>query len=184
MLNRKTLLITFLIIQVIAIIKFLGNKQYDFAYETLIIIAGSLLLTYLEIKKNLPISNYLRALVFVAISGHTIGGELFGLYVISHVFDKFLHVFGTYSFAMLGYVLLGLYNFPLSRKVQFIIMIMIGLSLGTFYELWEFAIDRFMKPPIAAQSGLLDTNLDLLADLIGSLLAALHISRKDLINRV
>lgn len=55
---------------------------------------------------------------------------------------------------------------------------MIGLSLATIYELMEFATDYFIKPTVPAQQGLLDTDLDLLSDLAGALLAAFHISRK------
>lgn len=179
MLNRKTLLVIFLIIQIIAIVFFFRNKQHVYAYETLVIIAGALLISYWEIKYNLSLSNYLRIIVYLSISGHTIIGELMGLYVISPLFDKLLHILGSYSFAILGYVLSGIHDLPLSPKIRFLVIIAIGLSLGTIYELWEFAMDQLTNPPAPAQSGLTDTNLDLLADLGGSILAAFHISRKD-----
>ena len=176
--NRSTQVTIFVAIQIIAVFGFAQAKQFDYIYETLIIIAGAFLLTYLEIKKNLPISNYLRIVVFIAISGHTIGGELMNLYGISTIYDKYLHVFGAYSFAILGYVLLGMYNLSLPPKVKFIMIITIGLSVGTIYELIEFAIDQFSTPTLPAQSGLIDTNLDLLADLLCSIVAATHLSMK------
>lgn len=179
MLNRATQVTFFVAIQVIAVFGFAQAKQFDYIYETLIIIAGALLLTYLEVKKKLPITNYLRIVVFIAISGHTIGGELMNFYGISTIYDKYLHVFGAYSFALLGYVLLGMYNLSLPPKVKFIMIIAFGLSVGATYELIEFAIDQFSTPTLPAQSGLIDTNLDLLADLLGSMVAATHLSIKN-----
>lgn len=177
MLNKKTLLVIFLIIQLIAIFQFFRNKQSSFVFETLIIILAIGIITYFYYKRSLPVSNYLYIIVLIAISGHTIGGELFGLYHLP-LYDKFLHIFGGYSFALLGYIILGLYKFPLPNVIKSVIIITVGLSLGTIYELWEFAMDQFMKPAIPAQSGLTDTNFDLLADLAGSFLAAFHLYKK------
>lgn len=154
------------------------NRQYIYLYETFIIIAGVLFLHFLEINKSLPVSDYLRIVVYAAISGHTIGGELLGFYGVSAVYDKYLHVFGAYAFALLGYVLLGMYRIALHPAVRFILVTAIGLSLGALYELVEFAMDHLTTLPLPAQSGLLDTNLDLLADLLGAILAALHLSLK------
>lgn len=176
--KRKMIVTIFLTIQLIAVWSFVQQKQLDYLYETLIIIAGTLLLTYWEIKKNLPISNYLRIVVSLAISGHTIGGELLNFYGLSTIYDKYLHVFGAYSFALLGYVLLGMNRISLGPKIKFILIITIGLSIGTIYELIEFAIDQLSTPTLPAQSGLLDTNLDLLADLLGAIGAAAHLSLK------
>ncbi len=176
--NRKIILAIFLVIQVLALIMFLIKLQYEYAYEILIIIAGALSLIWYEKRSSLSIPDYILILSLIAFSGHTIGGELLNLYATSLVYDKILHVFGSYSFAMLAYVLLGMDKLPLGRKIKFIIIMTIGVYLGTIYELWEFGLDRFLDPPLPLQSGLIDTNLDLLADLAGSTLAALHLSRR------
>jgi hypothetical protein len=52
----------------------------------------------------------------------------------------------------------------------------LGLSLGSLYEILEFFTDSISHPVPPSQPSLLDTDLDLVADLAGALLAALHAS--------
>jgi hypothetical protein len=55
-----------------------------------------------------------------------------------------------------------------------IFLICLSLALGCFYELFEFLEDLIFNPVYKNQPNLLDTDLDLVSDLIGGLLAALH----------
>lgn len=176
--SRQLILTLFLIIQIINLISLFRNKQHDYFYETIIIIGGSLFLMYLSHKNRRLIPRYILIVIFISLSAHTVGGQLLNLYVKSNVFDKYLHVFGTYSFVLLVYFFLRIEDIPLTKRARYFITIMIGVSLGTSYELVEFATDYFLKPAVPAQHSLLDTNLDLLADLVGAVLASIHLSSK------
>lgn len=174
---RRITLSIFFIIQIIALILFFSNKQYDYLYETVIILGCILFIACVSYRYKLLIPNYVVVIVLLSLSAHIIGGQLFNLYVKSNTFDKYLHIFGTYSFAILGYFYLRIYDITLTKRKRLIITIMIGISLATIYELMEFTIDYFIKPAVPAQSGLLDTNLDLLADLFGAVLAGVFIQK-------
>lgn len=175
---KKIAIYIFLIIQAAAALWFFQNRQYDFACETVLIMLGAYFLIHFSSKFEQPLPDYIAILVLLSLSGHNIIGYLLNWYVKSNVFDKYLHVFGTYSFSLLGYFYLQLNNIPLTKIKKFILTMMIGLSLATLYELVEFAMDYFIKPAVPAQSGLLDTNLDLLGDLIGGLAAGCHTVKK------
>ncbi len=176
--NRQKALVLFLITQIITLILLFQKKQIDYAFETIIVISGSLFVAYINCKKKLSIPLYVVIIVLISLSCHTIGGQLLNLYVDSSIFDKYLHIFGTYSFTLLIYFYLRINELSLGKWQKFFFTMMIGLSLATIYELMEFATDYFIKPTVPAQQGLLDTDLDLLSDLAGALLAAFHISRK------
>lgn len=175
---KRITFITFLVIQAITAILFFINKHNDFAYETVIIMIGVCYLAYISSRYKLWVPDYVIIIVVVSLSSHNVLGYLLNLYVISNIFDKCLHIFGTFSFSLLGYFYLRIYDLALTGWRKFVITMMIGLSLSTIYELVEFAMDYFIKPDVPAQSGLLDTNLDLLGDLIGALLAGSHMTRK------
>ena len=88
----------------------------------------------------------------------------------SKVFDRYLHAFVPFSFALFVYCIIqNLFLTGGSRAYQSLFVFTIGISLGTFNELLEAGIDA--KSNANNQRGLKDTNMDLLGDLIGSLLA-------------
>ena len=59
----------------------------------------------------------------------------------------------------------------------FILISLIGISLGTFFELIEFSLDSLFNEH--NQLGLIDTDLDLVFDCIGSFLAGGFLLAKD-----
>ena len=88
----------------------------------------------------------------------------------SKVFDRYLHVLTPFAFALLVYcVIRNLFLTGGSRAYQSLFVFTIGMTLGILNELFEAAMDA--KSDTNNQRGLKDTNMDLLGDLIGSLLA-------------
>ena len=55
-------------------------------------------------------------------------------------------------------------------------IILLGIGIGTIFELLEFILDITVSPNIHNQQNLIDTNLDMISNLAGSLIAAFHIS--------
>jgi hypothetical protein len=83
----------------------------------------------------------------------------------------------VYTFSLFFYVLAAqLLRHPVNRLFKFILIVSLGLSLGTFYEILEFLTDTFSHPALVSQPSLLDTDLDLIGDLIGAVLAGIHAS--------
>ncbi|MEL7608117.1 MAG: hypothetical protein AAGU74_01265 [Bacillota bacterium] len=88
----------------------------------------------------------------------------------SKVFDRYLHAFTSFSMALLTYCLIeNSFVSGGSNAFRALFVFTIGMTLGAVFELLEAAHD--VKSDIKDQKGLKDTNMDLLADFIGSLLA-------------
>jgi len=142
---------------------------------------GAILLfayTLWEIRCRLYMSNYVRALIVITIVADSYAGGYLGYYMTSQIFDKALHLFGTYSFAMFFYILLAqlVIRQPVNRLFTCLVIICLGISLGVVYELLEFAVDTINKPLIPGQASLVDTDLDLLADTVGAVIAAIQLA--------
>ncbi len=103
---------------------------------------------------------------------HTFVGFYLDYYEKSQTFDRFLHAFGTFSSALLLFHLLkNLVVFSGSDVFVAVLVLLLGLSSGTVFELFEFVSDKISKTH--NQKGLQDTNFDQLFNLIGALLASL-----------
>lgn len=164
------------IILFLAVIGFIIRKQYNFLYNSIIIYIGYCLLIYFEYKKNLRLKNYARILVIMTALLHNIFGQYFNLYKATKWFDKALHVFGTFSFAILSYSIIELFNnvCEQSKIITVIMIISMGIALGVFLENIEFVLDIIMKTK--NQHGLNDINLDLIFNVIGAGLAGIFIT--------
>lgn len=61
-----------------------------------------------------------------------------------------------------------------NQRLTILFIFSLALALGTIYELLEFIEDEVFKPKIKNQPSLLDTDLDLISDLAGGILAVVH----------
>lgn len=87
-----------------------------------------------------------------------------------------LDVFGIYTHVLFVYTIMRQFtklSFK-SRLNKFIFLTLAGISLGAVFEMLEFAVDITLKPQIPNQPDLIDTDLDLIADSIGTLIASFH----------
>ncbi|MBP2632282.1 MAG: hypothetical protein H6Q70_2910 [Firmicutes bacterium] len=140
--------------------------------------------TFLEVKYRFKMNTYVRILMVLTIFFDAFFGFYFDLYTSSFVFDKVLHFFGTYSFSLFAYVLvMQMQTTFMDRPVKFILTLCLGLSLGASYEILEFIIDNISHPLPSSQPSLLDTDIDLIGDMIGALLAAFHVISRKFINK-
>jgi hypothetical protein len=140
--------------------------------------------TFIEVKYNLYMNNYVRAIAMFTTASDSFFGHFLQLYITSSVFDKLLHLFGSYSFSLFAYVLVIQMQRPVTSKLfNFILVFSLGLSLGVLYEITEFLGDTFTRPAIPAQTSLLDTDLDLISDIIGSSLGGFHAVNANIVPR-
>jgi len=63
------------------------------------------------------------------------------------------------------------------------LVVSLGVSLGAFYEILEFLTDIFSHPIPISQPSLLDTDLDLMGDVIGAVFAAIHAISRTFMDR-
>ena len=178
--HRKVALVftgIFLAIFIVIIIGVLEQGRYDYA-KNIAIKAGLLVIyTFLDMKYNIQLSNYIRVFVMTVLVSDSFAGLYLNLYATSSVFDKIQHVFGGYAFSLFAYTLICTLTRPvINRAFSLLFVISLGLSIGAIYEIGEFIGDATMRPMIPSQPSLLDTDLDLLADLGGALLAAIHVA--------
>jgi hypothetical protein len=179
-----TVTAVFLAAQVAIILALAYKGRFDYMRSVLVTTAFWVIYSLLECRYGLYMSTYVRVLMVLSIFCDAFGGYYLDLYVTSFVFDKVLHVFGTYSFALFAWVLVTqLLAYPLAKPVTFILVASLGLSLGAFYEILEFFTDSISHPVPPSQPSLLDTDLDIIGNAVGALIAALHAISRNFVGR-
>jgi len=155
-------------------IAFLLNEDYTFLFNSFLMTLFYIGVITLERYSSFKLANFIRMLIILTLFGHNFLGEYLKLYAANNIFDKGLHFFGSFAFALFAYnLIISFIKIRSSnpRILAFIIVTSIGIFLGVVWEIVEFGFD--MIGGQNNQSGFIDTNLDLLADLLGSTLAAL-----------
>lgn len=150
-----------------------AKSSSPFTGETALSYLGFSLYLLLHVLFRFPVPDYQLILVMLTIIGTGVFGNYLEWYQKSKTYDRYLHAFGSFSFALFGHsLLLGLTSAVIEPKaVSALLVVLSGLSLGVIFELVEFAHDRMAKPK--KQKGLYDTDLDLLFDVIGSVAAGI-----------
>lgn len=130
----------------------------------------------IEYIMNIEIPLYIRSAAVLSILGDGFFGFYLNLYVTSPIFDRIQHIFGCYAMALFFYsLILHFIQIPVQpRLVRFILVVGIGFSIGALYEIIEYMADTLLKPQISNQPSLQDTDLDLISDLVGALIAGIH----------
>lgn len=141
-----------------------GSTLFWFAY------------TVCEYIYKIKINFYIRLAVVIAIISDSFLGFYFNFYVTSPFFDRMQHIFGTYALALFFYAILMHFmnNTIKIQWMKFVFVAAIGMAVGSLNEIIEFAVDTMTKPQILNQPSLQDTDLDLICNTIGSVLAGIH----------
>lgn len=168
----------FFIAQILLLLGLYAKGYLDFMRSLAATTFIWIIYTGLEYKYRFYMDNYVRMLVMTAILTDGFFGYYLEYYVTSFVFDKIQHAFGTYAFAFFAYVLtVQLKPRPiLGQGFIFVLVTALGISIGAIYEIVEFLVDRYGNPIIPSQASLLDTNLDIICDMLGAMLAAVQVA--------
>lgn len=185
--DKSTLLkisILFIAIQLVLIFELARSGQSSYARSVMVTTFFWGMYTFLEARYGFYMNTYVRTIVIISILADSFLGSYLDLYTTSFIFDKILHVFGSYSFSLFAYILaIQLVNHSVNPSFKFIFIVSLGLSIGAFYEILEFLTDTFSHPNPISQPSLLDTDLDLIGDLIGAIIAAAHGTFRTFMNR-
>ena len=169
----KVVNIFFFIIMSLAITGFViyGHRRFVTRAAGLAILYLCFIL--LEKYKGQFMENYVRVFVLLNILGHTLGGDYLNLYNTSPHYDKILHIIGGFSFSLLAFSLIKkLIDLKLNSKpFIFILVVSLGIALGSLFEIAEFTEDFFLG--MNNQKGLMDTNIDMIFNTLGAILAGI-----------
>lgn len=112
------------------------------------------------------------ALATITVLLHTYIGLYLNLYRRSKIYDRYLHGFGSFSFALLIYLTISKVTVPGGSVVfRAVFVAALGIAAGALFEIFEFVHD--LKNITDLQRGLTDTDFDLIFDVIGSASAAI-----------
>jgi uncharacterized membrane protein YjdF len=173
---EKAVDLLFIIIQIICIIALFKIKNYDYMRMASGNLFFWLIYMILEKKEHWRIPLYIRVITLLSITFNDFLGEYLDLYESSVIYDRLQHIFGTYALTLwIFFVIQQFIQIKLTNKrLSILFIISLALALGTIYELLEFMEDQVFNPVIKNQPSLLDTNLDLISDLIGGIIAVVH----------
>lgn len=134
-----------------------------------------LIFLYLQYKLNFRVRIFIILLVLIAFIGNNYLGVYLDFYHRSKYYDRYLHVFGSFSFSLFFYSILDKIVAPaVSSKIYISIFIAsIGIAFGCLFEIGEFIIDSKSKKSSKHQHGLKDTDYDLISNVIGSAAAGI-----------
>lgn len=154
-----------------------------------------LLVTYLPQifkKRNIEMSKSLYIILLTTILLSMGGGFIFRFYEVFNYYDTVVHFLNGGIIVVIAFVIVRfLANNDKSRlPVMIFIAILVSISLGTVWEIYEFAVDLIIEgsnmqrwgevgslipKPKEGQAALKDTMIDLTVDTLGAILAGLLI---------
>lgn len=108
----------------------------------------------------------------MTVIGHFLLGEYLQYYYRSKNYDRWLHLFGAFSFSLLAFSILNnaVAPFQSSGFYLSLFVIALGISIGTLFEILEFIHD-LVSQKVKCQHGLVDTDYDMIFNLLGSVVA-------------
>ena len=162
------------VFQIYGIIHYLHRGEKGKFFSNLIAYGIILALIFYEYYSNLNIPSFIITCSLLAIVGHSFIGTLLDVYHRSKTYDRYLHLFGSFSFALLVFSILDRIIVPAikSKIYVFLFVMTLGITIGVFFEIIEFVHDRFSKK-VKCQHGLADTDFDMIFNIAGSFLAAM-----------
>ena len=187
--GQKPIFLVLLISLIYFAYHYLGRLNYEFIMYLGVIIVFFVLI--LATNKKVNYSNtVLWGLVLWALL-HLSGGAFFpkGTLLYSTIlipisesygifrYDQFVHIIGFAVATLLAYDLLKPHLNKSSSIPIGIVVVMAGLGFGAINEIIEFAATVIL--PQTGVGGYINTSLDLVADLIGAVLAWIYIKLKN-----
>ncbi len=122
---------------------------------------------------NFQVNLLIILMVLITLIGNSLIGKYLYVYNTSKHYDRFLHAFGAFSFALFYYSILHKLAMPIVSSKLYIgvFVAAIGISLGCIFEIYEFISDSITTSN--NQHGLKDTNFDMISNIIGSSIAGI-----------
>ena len=152
----------------------LWRGNWPLAIMATVAVAVALLPAILRHNYRIVLPWFLVFLVVLQLHLHTFWGVWLRYYDSHWFWDKLLHLKGTMLVSLVGF--LAAYAIHLCGKVRLtgpilgLFTVVFGNALGAWWEIVEFLVDKTLKKN--TQYGLDNTMIDLINNLLGSLIAA------------
>jgi len=152
----------------------LWRGDWPLAIMATVAVAVALIPAVLRHNYRIVLPWFLVFLVVLQLHLHTFWGVWLRYYDSHWFWDKLLHLKGTMLVSLVGF--LAAYSIHLCGKVRLtgpilgLFTVVFGNALGAWWEIVEFLVDKTLKKN--TQYGLDNTMIDLINNLVGSLIAA------------
>lgn len=152
----------------------LWRGDWPLAIMATVAVAVALLPAVLQHNYRIVLPWFLVFLVVLQLHLHTFWGVWLRFYDSHWFWDKLLHLKGTMLVSLVGF--LAAYAIHLCGHVRLtwpilgLFTVVFGNALGAWWEIVEFVVDKTLKKN--TQYGLDNTMIDLINNLLGSLIAA------------
>ncbi len=175
--NQLLILITvlFTLVTLFIIMTVIIKKQYPFLIVNIVTYIAYITFLIVQYMMEFKVETFIIVFVLITIIGNNLFGQYLNFYNTTKFYDRYLHVFGCFSFALFFYSLLDKIIKPdIDSKVYTsVFVISIGISLGCILEIVEFIMDIKKKTNQKNQHGLIDTDTDMISNVIGSIAAGI-----------
>jgi hypothetical protein len=161
------------VFQVFMMISYILRKKKEKFWGSLILYTVVLAFLIYEHYSLLKIPGLILTCFVITVLGHSFVGKYLEVYYTSDVYDRYLHLFGAFSFSLTAYAILEHLIKPGTESIIYksVFVMTIGITLGVFFEIAEFVHDRYFPKKIRSQHGLEDTDFDLIFNIAGSFIA-------------
>lgn len=182
--NKSSMIITNLVRIILIVIFILGFVFKDYSQTFLVVL--TFFMTYypsiLEKRFGVYLPSRLEIIITLFIYAAQVLGEMNGFYDKIPWWDTMLHATSGIILGIVGFLFVyllnekGNTNVNLSPIFVVIVAFCVALTLGVFWEIFEYSADRLLgynmqKFRLPGQDGLVDTMQDLIVDSIGALVA-------------
>lgn len=160
------------ILCIFAAMKLYNKNQPEYAKAVLTSCIAFLISFVVIWLFNIDVPSYIIFLAILTVLISCFFGHYLGLYTSSNTFERYLHGFGSFAFSLYFYCIIDhFFNSGSSRLFQAIFIFLLGNTIEVIFELLEAKHDT--KSNVKSQKGLKDTNIDMLFNVFGSILAGI-----------
>ena len=134
-----------------ALLVSLGRRDFESAFVCLLSLVLFLLPSLFERQFKLKLPSTLEIIILLFIFASQILGELAYYYVKVPHFDTLLHTVNGFIFSAVGFSLVDILNksrnikFQLSPIYVSVVAFCFSMTIGIFWEFFEFGVDYFLK---------------------------------------
>lgn len=190
------------VLTAVLLLIFFNKGEGELIGSTGTVIISSFLIyfaTYIDsilTKRNMKISNTLYLILLLTTFLSVGGGFIFRFYIIFNYYDTVIHFLNGGIIVIIAFAVLKYFARDDNKHTAslIIVAVLVSISLGTIWEIYEFAVDsivdgsnmqRFQNVHtgelLIGQKALMDTMVDLIVDTLGAILAGfiLYIDKKN-----
>lgn len=166
-------IVLILIFQIFMMISYILRKKKEKFWGSLILYAVVMAFLIYEHYSSMKIPELILTCFVITVLGHSFVGKYLEVYYTSEVYDRYLHLLGSFSFSLVAYAVIDYLLRPGTESVIYksVFVMTIGVTLGAFFEIAEFVHDIYFPKKIRSQHGLEDTDFDLIFNTVGAFIA-------------